>query len=244
MLTALLPDPHPQTRRAAVAALRFGDDSLLRNTYPLPSGAYPYMTPEEQKRWHKAFLDTVFPAVALRLDDDAGEVRLAAAQTMEYWTYFPDAPWPLALGPLARAASAPDPALRLAALRTFWVSCPATFRPAAPALRAALRGDEAGLPWALAALSHAAWTGRARTLDAFLTDLSRPRLWSQRRAAAADLRLTAGLLWGGGFQHNSYPVLRWWNDSRLFRVSSAPDATAPASQDSSAGLPGPCHRRP
>lgn len=226
-LTALLHDREPETRRAAAAALRFCDDPLFRSTSP-PWGAYPYMPPEEEKRWHKAFLDLAFPAMTACLDDGAGAVRLAAAGTLEHWTYSPDAPWTQALTPLARAAASSDSNLRLAALRTL-AFMPGDLSPVAAALRAALHGDEAGRPWALAALSHAAWTGRARTLDAFLPDLAAPDA-PTRRVAAADLRLAAGLLWDGGFGFGPYPLPEWQNDSRLLRVSSPPDATAAASQ--------------
>ncbi len=226
-LTALLHDRDSETRRAAAAALRFCDDPTFLHTTP-PSGAYPYMSIEEDRQWRKAFLALVLPELALRLDNDTPEVRLAAAQSLERWTYSPDAPWTQALEPLARAAASPDPALRLAALRTL-AFMPGDLSPAAPALRTALHADEADRPWALAALSHAAWTGRARTLDAFLPDLAAP-VASTRRVAAADLRLTAALLWDGGFWPGPYPLPGWWNDSRLSRVSSPPDATAAASQ--------------
>ena len=227
-LTGLLHSPDPEKRRAAVAALGLCDDPTFRHISPPPSGAYPYLSPEEDQKWHEAFLDETLPEVARLLDDGAGAVRLAAAQTLEHATYSPDAPWPLVLTPLSRAASAPDPALRLAALRTLALM-PGDVSPAAPALRAALHGADAGRPWILAALSHAAKTGRARTVDAFLTDLAAPDV-VRRRLAAADLRLTAGLFWGGDFQYPSYPLPQWWNDSRLFRASTAPDATAPAAK--------------
>lgn len=215
-LTALLRDPMPETRRAAAAALRFCDDFQ-----------YGHILPKEYGQWHQAFLDLAFPAVTAGLDDDAGEVRLAAAQSLEHWTYSPDAPWPLALAPLARAAS-PDPALHLAALRTL-AFMPGDVSPAAAPLRAALHGGEPKRSFALAALSHAAWTGRARTLDAFLPDLTAPDA-ARRRAAAADLRLAASVLWDGSVGAGPYPLPGWRNDSRLFRVSTPPDATAAASQ--------------
>jgi len=215
-LTALLRNPMPETRRTAAAALRLCDDFQ-----------YGHIPPKEYGPWHQAFLGIAFPAVTARLDNDAGEVQLAAAQSLEHWTYSPDAPWLLALTPLARAAASPDPALHLAALRTL-AFMPGDVSPAAVPLRAALHGDEAGRPWALAALSHAAWTGRARTLDAFLPDLTAPDV-STRHLAAADLRLAASVLWDGSFGDGPYP-LPGWQDSRLSRVSTPPDATASASQ--------------
>ena len=226
-LTALLHDRDPETRRAAAAALRFCDDPTFLHTSP-PLGAYPYMSPEEDRQWHKAFLALVLPELALRLDNDTAEVRLAAAQSLERWTYSPDAPWMQTLAPLARAAASPNPALRLAALRTL-AFMPGDLAPSAPALRAALHTDEADRPWALAALSHAAWTGRAHTVDAFLLDLAAPDV-PTRRMAASDLRLASTVLWDGAFPSGSYPLPGWWNDSRLSRVSSPPDPTAAASQ--------------
>lgn len=95
---------------------------------------------------------------------------------------------------------------------------PVDLSPFAATLRDALEEGGPAHAYALAALNHAARTGRARTMRAFLPDLHASYV-IQRRVAAVGLKQVAVLLWSGEFGWSvPLPFPDWWNDSRLCTV--------------------------
>lgn len=223
-LIALLRSPEPQTRRAVAGAFQYCGDALFQHIAPPPQGVYHYYTPQQSREWYAQFGRLAVPALAVSLDDPVTSVRLASARSLEQMTYpFADAPWALTLAPLTRAVTSPDASLRLAALRTL-AFMPADVSAVAGSLRTALHGDETERAYALSALCHAAQTDRARTVDAFLSDLASPNL-ARRRAAAADLQQAATPLWSGDFWPEPYPLPNWYNDNRLFMPVDPPGLT-------------------
>jgi len=231
-LVALMQSSEPATRRAAAGAAGLCDDIGFNHISPAPSGAY-VLPPSQSPAANIRFRAGVLPALTSRVDDSVTSVRLAALESLESLTYGSadvcliswqkafDATWQdtfkvywqNTLPPLGRAVASPDPAVRLAALRVL-AYMPGDVSPLSSALRGRLNSGKEEQIYALAVLCHAAGTKRTLVADVFLKDMPSPDL-TQRRQAAADVRLMVMPLWNGGFFPDHEP-LRWFNDDRLF----------------------------
>jgi len=240
-LAALMQSSEPSIRSAAAGAAGLCDDIGFNHIGLAPDGAY-VLSASQSPAANIRFQAGVLPALIRCVDDHVTGVRLAALKSLESltkssadacllswqkayditWQKTFQSSWQNTLPPLGRTVASPDPAVRLAALRVL-TYMPGDVSPLASALRGELHDGKEEQSYALAALCHAAGTKRTLVADVFLKDMSSADL-TQRRQAAADVRLMVMPLWNGGFFPDHEP-LPWYNDDRLFARYGDPTLT-------------------